>query len=1222
MVSKIDMRADVTDFWHLGWARCRRALFAFAVGTGFVLLFYGGVARAEVQGVVADGQFEAEAQGALGVAVDQSATESDPSRGDVYVAGFFTEHVNLENPGVFGQINKFDASGKLLSPPSPFGISSSFFEPGATYSGAAVNPVNGNVYALGNKINSQFKADAEIDVYDPATGEPLASFSVPPSRNFQSLANIGFTVVGIASDSAGDVYVPVAPENKVLEYDPSTCPKLPEPCALTPVKTFTGGSGVGALRGPSGVAVDPAGNVWVADTGNGRIEELTPSDEPVPGSEIAAEGVGSVALDSDGDVFAIVNNGVDPCGKVQPACSHLLEYSPTGTRIADLGAGSIGADQFNERGVREPVPDMVAVSDSTGLVYVTEAVFAPAPGLGFGRVLRFRPPVAPKLEGETATEVGVSEAKLGAVVNPGGLSSAYRFEYGPTTSYGRAVPFPEGDTGAGFTSRTVWASASGLAPGTTYHYRVVVTSAGGGSIDGEDHTFTTGTAAQAACPNEQFRTGFSGALPDCRAYELVTPPNNQSAQPDGNVGGNGGGELELPKVLAGNFAAVDGSRLSFNALDVRPGSPSGGESYVATRSASGWSEENMFPSTNYYGYKCPEAVLSPAATHYSDDLSHAIVSVPAGGECGVEPELVEGEPRGSKNLFVRDNATGTYRLIDIPEEGVAGFVPAIPTLLGESSDFSRVVFAEEAKLTKEAPAGANDVYEWNAGHVRLASVLPDGAPVAGSFVGMSSDGSRVFFSAAGSLYVRVDGAETVQLDASQAGGAGGGSSFLAASHDGSVVLFTDDASAGLTADTVPGSGTNLYRYDAGAPAGQRLADLTPVAHAEAPALAGVSKDGSTVFFTDESPAALTADTVSGSGTNLYRYDAGAPAGERLADLTPTAPAEVKGVLGVSEDGSSVYFKAEGVLTSQPNQYGETAQGGQSNLYLFRGGASTFITVLGGDTFRLSANGGFLAFESTGKLTPYDNVNPSTGRAALELYLYDAVANSLACASCNPSGEPPTAGGAGPQGPKTEAALGDLSENGQVFFDSPEGLLPADTNASSGCLRETGYPACDDVYEFEPSGAGSCSEPAGCLSLISTGTGSSETFLIDASASGNDVFIREFQKLVPGDSQDGAPSLYDVRVNGGLPEPSPPPPCTTADACRTAPAPQPGVFGAPASQTFSGAGNLVSALPAVSTPKPKAKCRKGYVKNKKHKCVKAKRSSKRRNAKKTNHKGSK
>jgi hypothetical protein len=312
--------------------------------------------------------------------------------------------------------------------------------------------------------------------------------------------------------------------------------------------------------------------------------------------------------------------------------------------------------------------------------------------------------------------------------------------------------------------------------------------------------------------------------------------------------------------------------------------------------------------------------------------------------------------------------------------------------------------------------------------------------------------------------------------------------------------------------------------------------------------------------------------------------------------------EVQSALGVSEDGSTVYFKAAGELTSQPNQQGETAHSGRPNVYISRaGGAPTFIAAVPGvqppsnGRLRVSRNGAFFAFESISKLTPYDNVNPSTHQPASELYLYDAAANSLACASCNPSGEPPTAAGPGSGGKGEEglvlegginrAAPHQLSENGQVFFDSPEGLLPADTNGQNGCSRGSGAAACDDVYEFEPAGVGSCSEPAGCLSLISTGTGTSETFFIDSSASGNDVFIREYQKLLPRDAQDGAPSLYDVRVDGGLPEPAAPSPCTTADACRAAPAPQPSIFGAPASQTFSGLGNVLqSALspPAKST----------------------------------------
>jgi hypothetical protein len=1226
----------------LGRPAIQDALVTLARGCAAAILaplaICAGIAYAEPPRLVPASQFES--AGAVGVAVDQSTSEADSSRGDVYAAGFLGRRdlSALEEELVLGRVNKFDGSGSLLSPPSPFA------EPGV-YAGAAVDPANGDVYVLKVLNLATFSLEPTVEIFDPSTGAPIGpAFPVEPSENFHSAFGIPFTAVGIAVDSEGDVYVPVAPKNEVLEYSPTG--EL--------LKTFTGGSGAGALKGPTGVAVDPAGDVWVADTANNRIEGLSPSDKPVPGGEIGSEGVGSVAVDVHGDVFAVVDNSRDFCGAIKPPCSHLVEYDSAGAQVGDFGAGELGAKQFGpelgEGRPRQPAPDMVAVSDATGEVYVSEAVLTVVPGESSGRVLAYRPPVVPTLGGESAVEVGASAAKLGVVVNPGGLGASYRFEYGTNTSYGSSVPFPEGDTGAGFSSRTVWAGLSGLKPGTTYHYRVVVTGALGEPVVGPDQTFTTSAAA--GCPNDQFRTGFSANLPDCRAYELVTPPNKDSAQPDKNKGGNSPGEVTLSETLRDNRAAADaegnGNDLVFLAEDVLPGSPSVGEDYVATRGSGGWSSQNVFPPTDSYGFLCPNSLSVSAeegSAAFSEDLSKTIVKLESAGQpCGVDPELVSGEPRGSGigNLFVRDNANDAYQLIDAPEKGVEGFIPATPSLLRESSDFSRIVFREEAKLTEDAPAGAEDVYEWSDGHVKLTTVLPDGTPVPGSFAGISADGSHVLFTAGGDLYARVNGSETVQLDASQAGGAGGGGTFLKASHDGSVMLFRADASAGLTSDTVPGSGPNLYRYDSHAPAGERLTDLTPVAHAVAPVVSGISKNGSVVFFTDEDSAALTSTTIAGSGTNLYRYEAGAPgapAGLGLTDLTPTSPAEVQGVLGVSDDGSSVYFVAKGVLTSQTNQHGEPAQEGESNLYLSHGGASAFIAS-GAEHFKVSANGAFLLFESGRTLTSYDNVNPDTGASAAELYLYDAAADSLACASCNPSGEPPTAftirghpqqaggpdseGGAIEEGP-THAPR-QLSENGQVFFDSAEGLLPADTNGKAGCPSVSGFPECTDVYEFEPAGVGRCVEPAGCLSLISTGTGGIETFLVDASPNGNDVFIREFQKLVPRDTQEEAPSLYDVRVDGGLSEPAPPPSCETADACRTAPAPQPTLFGAPASQTFSGAGNPVSVLPAVNPPakpKPKPKkCRKGYVKNKKGRCVKAKTARNARRARKTNRKESK
>ena len=142
----------------------------------------------------------------------------------------------------------------------------------------------------------------------------------------------------------------------------------------------------------------------------------------------------------------------------------------------------------------------------------------------------------------------------------------------------------------------------------------------------------------------------------------------------------------------------------------------------------------------------------------------------------------------------------------------------------------------------------------------------------------------------------------------------------------------------------------------------------------------------------------------------------------------------------------------------------------------------------------------------------------------------------------------------------------LTDAGQVFFETREALVPSDTN---GVL---------DVYEYE----------GGHAYLISSGTSSFESNLEGASESGDDVFFRSDQQLVPQDNQEGKIVIYDARVAGGFAEPSSPPACTTADACRAPVPPQPSIYGAPASQTFSGVGNLA---PPQRQAKPKAKPRK-------------------------------
>jgi DNA-binding beta-propeller fold protein YncE len=1086
-----------------------------------------GVAQAEPPKLVSYGQFSAQEAHAVGVAVEGS--------GDLFVSGFLGE--NFASSSVV----KLDPSGKLLSPPSPFGS--------AYYSGVAVNPTNGDVYVFGQE---GVGTPAKIFVYDPNTGAPVSSFEVPAPRQFFGV----LSVVQIAADSAGNVYVPEPLKKKeksplgsgeyeyvangeVLEYSPSG----------TLLKTFTG-SGAGALKEPNGVAIDVSGNLWVADSGNERIVELDSSGAPVEVNgkpvEIESEGVESVALDGHGDVFAVVDNSADPCGRKQSPCLHLVEYSSEGRQLADVGAGS-----FGERGgAGERFFSMVAVNQANGRVYATD---------GFkDTVWVFGPPVAPVVDRELTAEVGASEAKLGALVNPGGIQTSYRFEYGATGAYGSSTPFPEGSVGEGLESHAVWASASGLAPGATYHYRVVATSELGTAY-GLDQTFTTLTAEEAACPNEQLRGGLSGKLPDCRAYELVTPPVTSASQFDGVL-----------SMAYASKAAADGEALTLTIREPRPGAPTAGEAYVAKRGAGGWIAEDIMPLESYDGVGCANYQFVYA---YSEQVTKDVIQAGGGSRATAsnnnreDPEscnpegrqVVSGEPVGYENLLVRENATGAYQLVNGPPPGVT---PADAHFQAASADLSHVIFTETSPLAEGARYGMENLYEWDEGALRLVSVLPDGAPVGGSFAAkagmrehegvVSSDGSHVLFTYGGALYDRIDGQRTVQVDEKQGGsGPSGGGSFKAATSDGSKVFFLDESK--LTAGSTAAAGEP---------------DLYECALPE-----GASKC-------------------------------------ELADLTVAAGSEHADVLSVTplgrHDSSNVYFVAKGVLASNTreitNSEGKTvvegAEPGKQNLYLWNGKKTTFIaTGVEYSSYGIqqtSPDGKWLAFESDKSLTGYNNMlagGSGCGEsvACQELFLYSAATVQLACASCNPTGEPPVAGGGvAHRGEAYGEGYGlypnrhVLTDAGQVFFETGEALVPSDTNGQR------------DVYEYEGGGA----------HLISSGTSSFETALEDVSESGDDVFFRSNQQLVPQDNQEGQIVTYDARVAGGFAEPSSPPACTTADACRTPVSPQPSIYGAPASQTFSGVGNLTP-LEAKPKAKPKAKpvkCKKGFGK-KKGKCMK-------------------
>lgn len=641
-----------------------------------------------------------------------------------------------------------------------------------------------------------------------------------------------------------------------------------------------------------------------------------------------------------------------------------------------------------------------------------------------------------------------------------------------------------------------------------------------------------GVASAGGCPNEQFRTGLGAGLPDCRAYEQVSPVDKN------------GGDV-TPNISEHLFvSSTDGGRMSFASTQAYVDALTGAATvqfYVASRGASGWSSRSLLPSQRAE----PFVMTGPVIAAFSSDLSSAILSSGGAGNGGHrgqdEPPLVSGEPPKNENLFVSDTSGNAYQLVDVTPAGV---MPSGAEFDRATPDLSHVVFKEEAQLTPSASATTQNIFEWAGGAVSLVSALPGGGAASNaSFDAVSEDGSRVVFTADdGNLYLHENGVPTVQIDASHGSGGGGAGGFGVASSDGSKVFFTDSAERGLTNDTVAGSGENLYEYDV--------------------------------------------------------------AGATLTDLTPDVHAEVQGVVGAGSDGSYLYFVADGSLAA-----GATA--GQPNLYLRHSGVTTFIATLkpgaelsdSGDgrdwgmRYRRSAtvtpDGIRLAFDSLASLTGYDNRDATTGEPDTEVFLYDAVANHLVCASCNPSGDRPIGPSAIRElfsglnlGPEESPPHYLYSDGNRLFFNSLDALSPQDSNGK------------EDVYEYE----------GGKVSLISSGTSGEFSEFADASASGDDAFFFTDQQLVAQD-RDPQFDLYDARVGGGFPAPTVPASCV-GESCRQSPVGAP-VLGAPGSVTFAGDGNLTPAIAApVLKPRPKAKKPKAKKRRRRAKAKKGARGSRR------------
>ena len=576
---------------------------------------------------------------------------------------------------------------------------------------------------------------------------------------------------------------------------------------------------------------------------------------------------------------------------------------------------------------------------------------------------------------------------------------------------------------------------------------------------------------------------------------------------------------------------------------------------------------------------------------------------------------------------------------------------------GASPDLSHVVFGEDdgEPLTKEDEGG--DLYEWAAGRLSVVSVLPGGGGPTGGGLGtenhlavrhaVSNNGSRVVWlgTSPSHLYLRdMERKETVELDTPEPGCASCGTEnaephFQTASSDGSKVFFTDKAplTAGSSA-LRSNSAADLYVFEVTSGAGEPLAGK----------LTDLSFDAN--FAKDGEQAGVQGAVIDASEDGSYVYFV---ANGLLGDASAHGASDGNCLNDKTGETCNLYMEHDNGGVWEAPVFIATLSGADLADW-----AATDGVKLAELTARVSPDGQWLAFMSDRRLTGYDNSDAASGVPDEEVYLFDEATGGLVCASCNPTGERP-AGVFDPEF-KTErnaapllvdewgawrghwlagsvpgwtpyehqAALYQsryLSDSGRLFFDSPDSLVPADVDGK------------ENVYEFEPVGVGGCREgaagsgevfapaAAGCVGLVSSGTSSQESEFLDATGvgpggeEGEEVFFLTASQLVAGDTDD-AFDVYDAHSCSTV---SPciaastvaaAPPCTTADSCRAAPAPQPSIYGAPPSATFSGPGNLAPPPPTAVKPKLETKaeklakalraCRKDKRKSRRMKCERA------------------
>ncbi len=1051
------------------------------------------------------------------IAVDNS---TGPSSGDVYVAEG-------------GVVSKFDEEGILISSWGASGrLNGSSAGPFETVHGVAVDSF-GNLWVYGThklaggetrprvfefKQDSSFITDWSFDEYNPGNG-----IAVDAEDNvYLNIENVSIfkfsssgTEIGYIIDESGaqptalavdpstdELYVGVqyggggVSDFHILRYAPA-CKKGPfEGCV--PVESFSSSN----LREANGFAINPSSpgdTIYAAEQAKGEVATVSVATLP----DVATEPASGFTSTS-----ATINGTVNPEGLTVSECFFEWgEGSGAYEHIASCeapGAAEIGSGT-------EPVAVHARISVQYGKTYHFRLVAANANDVHEpveGSDVVFGPP---RVDSSSITEITSSSVTFQAQVDPQNAFTEYHFEYLTEAEFNEdgkgfsglhsaiQVPLSDAKLGSGQVDLVASQHVQGLLAHTGYRFRVVARSLLAEGVEAVDG------------PVESFMTWGTGGfvLPDGRAWEMVSPPDLHGA---------------LVEPIGEDWliqAAADGGALAYVARTPTESNPAGFllyQSVLATRGGGGgWSSRDL---------SIPHVAATDISVgegweyrFFSEDLSRAVVQpfgafVPCESALGVAQPCLSPEA-SEQTAFLAANGgggglgepctvscytplvTGAEGYANVPPHTVFGQISTYgkgcppneycgPKFLDATPDASHVVLRSYVALTASPALGhnitQNSLYEWSEGEpaadqLRLVNVLPGNEqgealpsseePLFGFHEdnirhAISNDGARVVWGTGHHLYLRENATQSQSR----------------LSANGKCLVAADACTVQLDVGL---SGTPKFQT--------------------------ANSEDTRIFFTD-------------SG-DLYEYNVEEG---KLVALT-TGAGVIGSVIGASEDGSWIYFVANGALASGAvdgtcSNSGSIAR--DCNLYVMHHDgmgweAPRLVAVISdadgtdwsgvleeypGLTARVSPNGEWLAFVSERSLTGYDNFDAVSDEPDDEVYEYGAAAGELVCASCNPTGSRPhgmsseqisTANGgiiggdqvysgwvAADLPPWTPTSLGAaiyqsryLDNSGRLFFDSSDALVPKDIN-------KTG-----DVYEYEPEGV-----PAGehaCSSASQSGS---------------------------------------------------------------------------------------------------------------------------------------